>query len=443
MQFQFTYMRPWIFCAIAVRFFVDGSEEFFITPSAWYYIKSLGQTMTFLGIVLSAFPVGALSTGSMVGKFADKFGHIKFILIASFTVKVIANLFYSIPLSAYFPLAGRLLSGLADGSAGVYYGQIILYTPEKYRASVFIFLDGMFTLGSLFGPTVSVFLTFNINILGWKIDAGNSPGILLALIWLVLLVNAMWLPKEFGMKKTSIDDDPDHDENDDNNDDDDDDDDDVYYNDDIISTQNLTDPQTYASRSTVLSLFYQVFLGPFYSTTASFYVPLLAQDLLHLQLTEVKLFFLVSSLFSMVLLLLFYLGANYFHETQLLTCSMVKQVMAISILTYFGFSWDNVTGVYNGYILMVYICLGVPYYSFSLGCSLLSKVTDPKDAAFYQGSSFAAVHLGFVVSRIVSSFIFTKTSVLWFCLALVIMWTLEVVWFMIEYRNLTHPKTKS
>ena len=399
-------MRPWIFCAIAVRFFVDGSEEFFITPSAWYYIKSLGQAMTFLGIVLSAFPVGALSTGSMVGKFADKFGHIKFILIASFTVKVIANLIYSIPLSAYFPLAGRLLSGLADGSAGVYYGQIILYTPEKYRARVFIFLDGMFTLGSLFGPTISVFLSFNINILGWKIDAGNSPGIVLALIWLVLLVNAMWLPKTFGKKKTSIDYDPDHDENDDN------DDDDVYYNDDIISTQNLTNPQTYASRSTVLLIFYQVFLGLFYSTTVTFYVPPLAQELLHLQLTEVKLLFLVSSLFSMVLFLLYYLGANYFHETQLLACSMVMQIMAISILTYFGFNWDNVTGVYNGYILMAYICLGVPYYSFALGCSLLSKVTDPKDAAFYQGSSFAALHSGFVVSRIVSSFIFTKTSVL-------------------------------
>ena len=424
MQFQFTSMRPWIFCAIAVRFFVDGSEEYFITPSAWYYIKSLGQTMTFLGIVLSAFPVGALSTGSMVGKFADKFGHIKSILLASFTIKVIANLIYSIPVSAYFPLAGRLLSGLADGSAGVYYGQIILYTPMKHRAPVFIFLDGMFTLGSLFGPTVSVFLSFNINVLGWKIDAGNSPGIVLALIWLVLLVNAMWLPKDFGTKKTTVD----HDSDDDD--------------DDVISAQSLTNSPSYASHSAVLLIFYLVFLSLFYSTTVTFYVPLLAQELLHLQLTEVKLFFLVSSLFSMVLFLLFYLGANYFHETQLLACSMVMQIIAISILTYFGFSWDNVTGVYNGYILIAYICLGMPYFSFALGCSLLSKVTDPNNAAFYQGSSFAALHSGFVVSRIVSSFIFTKTSVLWFCLALVIMWSLGAVWLIIEYRNLTQPKTK-
>ena len=437
MQFQFTSMRPWIFCAIAARFFVDGSEEFFITPSAWYYIKSLGQTMVFLGIVLSAYPIGAVLTGSVVGKFADKFGHIKFILLASFTMKVLGNLIYSIPLSAYFPLAGRFLSGLAEGSAGVYYGQIILYTPEEHRARIFIFLDSMYALGSLFGPAVSVFLSFNVNILGWKIYAGNSPGIVLALIWLVLLVNAMWFPSEFGTKKTTIDDDPDHDENNDN------DDDDVYYNDDIISTENLTDPPSYASRSTVLLIFYQVFLSLFYSTTVTFYVPLLAQELLHLQLVEVRLLFLVGSVFSMVSFLLLYLGASYFHETQLLACSMLMQVVAIFIFTFFGFSWDNARGVYDSYILLAYICLGVQFFGFCLCCSLLSKVTDPNDAAFYQGSSFAALHSGFVVSRIVSSFIFTKTSVLWFCLALVIMWTLGAVWLMIEYRNLTKPRNIS
>ena len=437
MQFQFTSMRPWIFCAIAVRFFVDGSEEFFITPSAWYYIKSLGQTMVFLGIVLSAYPIGAVLTGSVVGKFADKFGHIKFILLASFTMKVLGNLIYSIPLSAYFPLAGRFLSGLAEGSAGVYYGQIILYTPEEHRARIFIFLDSMYALGSLFGPAVSVFLSFNVNILGWKIYAGNSPGIVLALIWLVLLVNAMWFPSEFGTKKTIIDDDPDHDENNDN------DDDDVYYRDDIISTENLTDPPSYASRSTVLLIFYQVFLSLFYSTTVTFYVPLLAQELLHLQLVEVRLLFLVGSVFSMVSFLLLYLGASYFHETQLLAWSMLMQVVAIFIFTFFGFSWDNARGVYDSYILLAYICLGVQFFGFCLCCSLLSKVTDPNDAAFYQGSSFAALHSGFVVSRIVSSFIFTKTSVLWFCLALVIMWTLGAVWLIVEYRNLTKPRNIS
>ena len=428
MQFQFTSMKPWIFCSVAIRFFVDGSEEFFITPSAWFYIKSLGQNLTFLGIVLSAFPVGALLIGSIAGKFADKFGHIKFIVVVSFTIKVMANLIYSIPISAYFPLAGRFLSGLADGSAGVYYGQIIPYTARKYRARVYIFLDGMFTLGALFGPTISVFLSFKVNILGWKIYAGNSPGIVLALIWLVLLINALWLPKEFGTKKETIRVNPDHDEDDEDND---------------VQSTGDTDPPTYGSHSTVLLIFYQVFLSLFYSTTVTFYVPILAQEHLHLQLDEVKLLFLVSSMFSLVLFLLFYLGANYFHETQLLGCSMLMQLAAISILTYFGFTWDNGTVVYGGFILLAYVCLGMPYFSFALGCSLLSKVTDPDNAAFYQGTSFAALHSGFVASRIVSSFIFTKISILWFCLALIILWTFGAAWLIIEYRNLTQAKTNS
>jgi MFS family permease len=422
MQFQFTSLRPWIFCAIALRFFSDGAEETFIAPTAWNYIKSLGETITFLGLVLIAFQVGALLTGSIVGRLADRFGNIKRIIIISFAMKSAAYLIYLIPVSAYFPLAGRLLSGLADGSSGVYYGQVILYTPDRYRARVFIILDGMFTLGSLFGPTVSVFLTFNANILGWRINAGNSPGIVLALIWFVLMLNALCLPKEFGTKKTTDEDD---------------------YGDDVLHTENSSDPASYGSRSTVCLLFYLVFLGLFFSTTATFYVPLLAQEHFYLQFGHVKLLFLVGRMFSMVVFLSYYVAVDYLHETHLLVCSMLMQVCAIFILTYFAFTWNSASGVDDGYMLMVYISLGMPYFSFSLSCSLLSKITDPKDAAFYQGSSFTALHCGIIVSRLISSFIFTKTSLLWFCLVLVVSWTFGVVWFILEYRNLARPKNNS
>ncbi|XP_028410656.1 uncharacterized protein LOC114533344 [Dendronephthya gigantea] len=424
---KFTYMKTWVFAAISIRFFIDGSEEFFIAPTAWYYIKSLGETVTFLGLVLSAYPVGALLTGSIVGKLADKFGHIKFIIVMSLFMKVVANLIYAIPFSPYFPLAGRLLSGLVDGSAGVYLGQMILYTPKRHVAQVCIIYDGMFTLGSLFGPTVSVFLTFNINIFGWKIDAGNSPGIVLALIWLVLFVNALWFPKELGTKRVTDDDEEDNSEDNGN---------------DVLDKQYSPQTQRYGSHSTVFLLLYLIVLALFCSTTVTFYVPLLAQEHFHLQFLHVKLLFLVSSLFSMGLFIIFYAAAQYCGETRLLIGAMLMQVSAISMLTYFAFGWDRMFGVYGGYILIPYICLGIPYYSFSLCASLLSKVTDPKDIGFYQGSSFAASHLGFLLSRTVSSFIFNKTRLLWFCFALFLSWTLGIVWFAYEYRNLKRAKMK-
>ena len=251
--------------------------------------------MTFLGLVLSAYPVGALLTGSLVGKLADRFGHIKLIIVMSLFLKVVASFIYAIPASPYFPLAGRLLSGLVDGSAGVYLGQMILYTPTRYIAQVCIIYDGMFTLGSLFGPTVSVFLTFNINIFGWNIDAGNSPGVVLALIWFLLFLNGLWFPQELGRKKAIVEDD--------------------YYsddcgaNDDVEAKLDSRELPTYGSRSTVFLLLYLIVLALFFSTTVTFYVPVLAQEHFHLQFVHVKLLFLVSSLFSLVLFMLFYIAA--------------------------------------------------------------------------------------------------------------------------------------
>ena len=125
-------MKTWVFGFIAVRLFMDGAEEFFILPTAWYYIKSLGQTKTFLGIVLSAYSISAVLSGPIIGRLADRFGRIKCIIISCYFLKVGGSLMYSMPFSEYLPLCGRLMSGLADGSAGVLYGQVTLHTHHRY-----------------------------------------------------------------------------------------------------------------------------------------------------------------------------------------------------------------------------------------------------------------------------------------------------------------------
>lgn len=378
--------------------------------------------MAFLGVVMSAFQFSALPSGPIVGRFADKFGHVKCIIVVSLFLKVTAYVVYAIPVSAYFPLTGRLLAGLTDGSVGVFYGQIILYTPKRYRAQVFIMLDGVFTLGSLFGPTISVFLTFNVNILGWKIDAGNSPGIVLAVLWFGIFLASLWFPKDFGTKKVT--------------------DGEEVENGDAMVTQDMSKQAKHGSYSTICLIFYLVFLSLFYSSIVTVYVPLLAQEHFHLQFIHVKLLFLVSSLFSMVLFLVFYIAAKYYDEAQLIICSIVMQVSAITLLTCIAFSWDSSLGVYGGYVLLLYICLGMQFFSFSFCCPLLSKITHPKDAAFYQSSSISALHLGYLVGRLISTFIFTKTSLLYFCFVQFVSWTLGTVWFALEYPYLRGVKTK-
>ncbi|XP_028410650.1 uncharacterized protein LOC114533338 isoform X2 [Dendronephthya gigantea] len=316
---KITYLKTWIFCVIILRHLIDGAEEYFIAPSAWYYIKSLGQNMAFLGVVMSAFQFSALPSSPIVGSFSDKFGHVKCIIVVSLFLKFTAYVIYAIPVSAYFPLAGRLLAGLTDGSVGVFYGQIILYTPVRHRAQIFILLDGVFTLGSLFGPTVSVFLTFNVNILGWKIDAGNSPGIVLAVLWFGIFLISLWFPRDFGTRKVvDCEDDG---------------------NDNAPATQDFSRQSKCGSHSAICLMFYLIFLSFFYSNIATVYVPLLAQEHFHLQFIHVKLLFLASSLFSMVLFIVFYLAAKYYDEAQLLISSMLMQVFGIALLTVQFLSW--------------------------------------------------------------------------------------------------------
>ena len=408
---EITYLKTWVFCVIALRSFIDGVDEYLIGPTAWYYIKSLGKNMTFFGIVMTAYQFGALPSSPIIGRLADKFGHAKWIIVVSLYLKAVAYVIYSIPLSAYLPLTGRLLAGLTDGSVGVFFAQITLYTPKMYRAQIFIMLDGIYTLGTLFGPTVGVFLTFNVNILGWRIDPGNSPGIVVAIIWFGLFVITLWFPKEFGTMKVSEDEDDDE-------------------------SNGVREQTKYSSHSAIFLIFYLVFLSFFYSNSVAVYVPLLAQDHFHLPFIHVKLLFLVCSLSSMVLFLVFYIASKYYHETQLLICSMLMQVAAILLLTFIAFSWDSELGVYDGYVLLPYICLGLPLFSYSLGGSLLSKITHSKDAAFYQSSSLASAHAGFLFGRLIASNIFAKTSLLCFSLAQFLCWTLGVVWFVLEYTNL-------
>ncbi|CAB4007135.1 Hypothetical predicted protein, partial [Paramuricea clavata] len=95
---------------------------------------------------------------------------------------------------------GRTVSGIGESSYGILMGQVALHTSEENRAGMFVFLEATYCLGTAFGPALGSFITFNANILGWEIDAGNSPGIVLMCVWLVSLVGALFLPGDFGEK---------------------------------------------------------------------------------------------------------------------------------------------------------------------------------------------------------------------------------------------------
>ena len=424
----------WIRKLTLLHSFFAGFETYSIVPTAWHYIKSLDQTTFFLALVLSAYNFGVVIASPLGGFITDRVGQPRFVFIFSCIAKVIAYIMYSVNLSAYFPLFGRFLSGVSHISFAVLLGQIALQTDQKSRGSNFIVLEAVYCLGSAFGPGLGAFVTFKATILGWKIDEGNSPGIVLSIIWLLFLIFSLLLPKniwvEPGASKeantiATFSDDEDE----------------MKSSKCRKPTERLVEdcselkPRTIIGDIRIVFLLLLIFSSETFSSTATFYLPLLALDHFHLQLIYIKLLFLNCAIFTLLVFICLYIASEHFDERKIFAVSFSMQIMAIAFLTFLAFSWDQVTTV-QYYILLLYICSGMPYFLYPFGNSLLSKITNPGNATFVQGISCATVHCAIVVSRVFISFVFTKMSLIYYCTGMAIFWLVVVVWYAMLYERL-------
>ena len=422
----------WIIKFAAFRFFLTGCETYLIAPTAWIYIKSLDQTTFFLALVLSAFNVGAIIAGPVSGFLTDRFGNPRLIFLCSCVTKVFAYIIYSINLSAYFPFFGRLLSGVSEMSMAVVLGQIALHPEKESRSGNFVLLDSAYCLGAVFGPGIGSFITFRKNVLGWEINEGNSPGIVLIIIWFLNLIISMVMPKDVWIVTGNRN---------------------IEHNlslsgdeaNKILNESHLKRRLPKSSRkkklnntlwdSRLFCLLFLVFSSEVFSSTSTFYVPVLALDHFHLKLIHTKLLFLNCTLFTLMSFISFYLASQYFEERKLMVAALLMQIIAISFITYLAFSWDKVTN-FQWYFLLLYICFGMPYFAFPLGNSILSKITDPGNATFVQGLSYASLNSAIVISRVVVSFAFTKPTLLWYLLGLFILWSAGIIWYGTQYKRM-------
>ena len=163
---NFTSLNKLVFAYFSIRSFTDGLEEFIIQPTAWYYMKYLGETNAFLGLTVAAYSIGTLVFAPFIGFLEAKCASSKAILLMCGLVKLSGNVLYAIPINGYFPLFGRFISGIGEGTLGVLYGAVTKCTTHENRAKAFLYFEGLYSIGSICGPTIGSVLTFNLDILG-------------------------------------------------------------------------------------------------------------------------------------------------------------------------------------------------------------------------------------------------------------------------------------
>ena len=468
------------------RQFIAGCETYFIAPTAWYYVQSLGQNQLFLAIVLCSFNIAVIIGGPLFGRIVDWFGHPRLIFLFTCILKLVSYIVYSINVSAYFPLVGRIISGLgAAGGGAIILGQVALQTEVKDRSATFVMLEGMYCLGATFGPAVGSFVTFDVTVWGWHINQGNSPGVVLLVVYIIFSIVTMLLPKDIWLDTEedkeeikSLESQDEGDITDQSSSSNDPKDDQNLTELHPKVEQSLTEHDTNVDRhlnkdypvnlpensqvkpgdrrtvadsvrgkakiewsARILCLLFLTFTNEVFSSTATFYVPILAIDHYHLELLHVKLYFLNCTLFTLLVFVLFSLASGRIDERKLFLIALGMQFAAVSLLTLIGFMLDHTIQAQN-YVLLLYICLGMPYFAFPFCNSILSKITDPRNAAFYQGSSFASMHCGIVASRVALGFVNTKRSLIIYCFVLGFLWTAGFLWFGSHYKRFSASEQK-
>ena len=257
-------------------------------------------------------------------------------------------------------------------------------------------------------------------LLGWKISAGNSPALVLAIAWFLLLILTLLLPSDIAENSeenqrsiVNVD------------------------SDDEMNVSKSGGTISGCPNSNVFCLYYLIFLSAFLVEITSFYFPLLSKYRLGLGLREVKLIYLNSSLFSFVLFLIAYLLMGKYSEKNFLVVGSASLIVSILVISYFAVFWESNMSVNAVYILLIsLLILNVGWIMFTLTCSLLSKLTPEEDASFYQSLSFSVAHLAIIFSRLIGGATFDRVPMMYTCICLTISWLFGIIWLGIEYKSL-------
>lgn len=167
-------------------FFLSGIEYAVILPTLNGYLKNLQAEQAFLGIVMSAFSFSGLIAAPVYGRITDKTRSTKLCVIIGNCFEIVGNILYMASWNKYIVLGARLIAGLGSGVASSIFGMISRTTSEEERTGVFSLFMSLRQVGLIVGPAFNLFLhSLDFNIGNVNVNEYTSPGLLMAVIWLI------------------------------------------------------------------------------------------------------------------------------------------------------------------------------------------------------------------------------------------------------------------
>ncbi|KAF8774670.1 uncharacterized protein LOC129984580 [Argiope bruennichi] len=165
-----------------------------IFPTIWNYIHDrLGGQTYMLGIVISAYSLSSFIANPLVGWWSDKSLNTRNILLVTILAEAVGSILYFIGMHIWVLVIGRLIAGIGAGGGAAVLADITRTTSEEDRTPVLSVVIASRQLGLIIGPAFNIFLSeIDFHIFSLPVDKYTSPGLLMAMLWLLLEVMVLF-----------------------------------------------------------------------------------------------------------------------------------------------------------------------------------------------------------------------------------------------------------
>ena len=185
----FLRKRKLTLTVFVMRMFLLGVEYAVVLPSIWLYLKRFNVKPWFLGVVVAVNPAAGVILLPITGRLFDKTRRTRALILIMNIFEIIGNIIYSLGLSKWCVFIGRMFSGFGDGFYVIATSEIVFTYPVSKRTGIYSLLELGRFLGITFGPAVNFMLAkIDFSVGSWCIDKGTSPGIFMAVLWILLQV---------------------------------------------------------------------------------------------------------------------------------------------------------------------------------------------------------------------------------------------------------------
>ena len=184
--------RKWTCINICIGTFIFGLCQSVYFQTEYLYFKNtmkVKKPELFYGLGEVIESIGGLISSLLPVYYADKSKNVRQILFIIVSAMLLGNIFYTLYYSPYFVLFGHLLIGCCSAVEVIGYGEAVRIYNPKELTKITSFLTIFTALGHAAGPCLTfLFSLVDVRIAGWKIVAGNMPGITMAVFILFYLV---------------------------------------------------------------------------------------------------------------------------------------------------------------------------------------------------------------------------------------------------------------